>query len=117
MTLPSYRSESVYSVSNRFIPTAAMLGGIIIGLLTILGDLLNVFGSSTGILLSVTILYGYYEKLTNKKGGCCWTMLNMILYQYLFVKIFSHYKIWIKIYFIFMILSVITTQNIILFKK
>ena len=48
-----------------------MLGGIIIGLLTILGDLLNVFGSSTGILLSVTILYGYYEKLTAKKGGCC----------------------------------------------
>ena len=72
LTLPSYRSESVYSVLNTYVPTAAMLGGIIIGLLTILGDLLNVFGSSTGILLSVTILYGFYEKITaGKKGGCC----------------------------------------------
>lgn len=40
-----------------------MLGGMTIGLLTILGDLLNVIGSSTGILLSVNIIYGYYEKL------------------------------------------------------
>lgn len=40
-----------------------MLGGMIVGLLTVLGDLTNVFGSSTGILLSVTTLYGFYEKL------------------------------------------------------
>ena len=48
---------------RRYVPTAAMLGGMTIGLLTILGDLLNVIGSSTGILLSVNIIYGYYEKL------------------------------------------------------
>ena len=68
MTLPSYRTESVYSVLNKYIPTAAMLGGITIGLLTVLGDLLNAMGSTTGILLSVSILYGYYEKLTLKKS-------------------------------------------------
>jgi protein transport protein SEC61 subunit alpha len=45
-----------------------MLGGIVIGLLTVLGDLLNAMGSTTGILLSVSILYGYYEKLTLKKS-------------------------------------------------
>jgi protein transport protein SEC61 subunit alpha len=44
-----------------------MLGGIVIGFLTILGDLMNVIGSSTGILLSVNILYGFYEKMGNKK--------------------------------------------------
>ncbi len=53
---------------NKLIPTAAMLGGIIIGLLTVLADLLNAMGSSTGILLSVSILYGYYEKIGGKKG-------------------------------------------------
>jgi len=68
LTLPSYRTESVYSVLNKYIPTAAMLGGIVIGLLTVLGDLLNAMGSTTGILLSVSILYGYYEKLTLKKS-------------------------------------------------
>jgi protein transport protein SEC61 subunit alpha len=40
-----------------------MLGGIVIGLLTILGDALHATGSSTGILLSVSILYKFYEKL------------------------------------------------------
>ena len=44
-----------------------MLGGIIIGLLTILGDVVNAIGSSTGILLSVSILYRYYEKITQKQ--------------------------------------------------
>lgn len=44
-----------------------MLGGITIGLLTVLGDLVNAMGSTTGILLSVSILYGYYEKLGYKK--------------------------------------------------
>ena len=41
-----------------------MLGGIIIGLLTIVGDVVNAIGSSTGILLSVSIIYRYYEKIT-----------------------------------------------------
>lgn len=40
-----------------------MLGGIVIGFLTVVGDLLNVAGSSTGIMLSISILYGYYEKI------------------------------------------------------
>ena len=44
-----------------------MLGGIIIGLLTIVGDVVNAIGSSTGILLSVSIIYRYYEKITQKK--------------------------------------------------
>ena len=39
-----------------------MLGGVTVGFLTVVGDLLNVAGSSAGILLSISILYGYYEK-------------------------------------------------------
>lgn len=60
LTLPNFREESVYEVINRYVPTAAMLGGITIGILTIMGDILNVIGSSTGILLAVNIIYGYY---------------------------------------------------------
>lgn len=40
-----------------------MLGGIMIGLLTILGDMVNAIGSSTGILLSTSIIYRYCEKI------------------------------------------------------
>ena len=46
LTLESFRQESTYSVLNRYVPTAAMLGGMIIGLLTVVGDLLDVIGSS-----------------------------------------------------------------------
>ena len=46
-----------------------MLGGMVIGLLTVLGDLVNAMGSSTGILISVSVLYGYYEKLGYSKSN------------------------------------------------
>lgn len=49
---------------NEIIPTAAMLGGVVIGFMTVLSDLLDVAGSGTGIMLSITILYGYYEKIS-----------------------------------------------------
>jgi len=52
---------------DEMIPTAAMLGGITIGLITVIGDLFEVAGSSTGILLSITILYSYYEKVFDKE--------------------------------------------------
>ena len=60
--------QSNISLLTRYINIAAMLGGVVIGLLTILGDLFNVTGSSTGIMLSISILYGYYEKLAGNKG-------------------------------------------------
>ena len=60
LTLPNWKEESVVGRFNRLIPTAAVLGGIAIGFLTVVGDLLDVAGSSTGIMLSISILYGYY---------------------------------------------------------
>lgn len=63
LTHPNYKEQSVIGTFNEMIPTAAMLGGIVIGFLTVLGDLFDVAGSSTGIMLSISILYGYYEKI------------------------------------------------------
>ncbi len=40
-----------------------MLGGVVTGLLTVLGDFLDVFGSSGMILISVSVALGYYDKL------------------------------------------------------
>ncbi len=67
LTLRNYKEKSVISTLDNIIPTAAMLGGVIIGFMTVLGDLLNVAGSSTGIMLSISILYGYYEKMSPKE--------------------------------------------------
>ena len=69
LTLPNYREKSVFSVLNETVPTAAMLGGVILGLLTILGDVLGVIGSSTGILLSVNIIYSYMSKIKDAQSS------------------------------------------------
>ena len=51
--------------------TAATLGGMCIGVLTIFADFLGAIGSGTGILLTVTIIYGLYEEVAKNKvkGG------------------------------------------------
>ena len=45
MTLKGHRSNSVVSELNRHIPAAAAFGGMCIGLLTVLADLLGAIGS------------------------------------------------------------------------
>lgn len=69
MMISGYQDNQVLTVLNRYIPVAAALGGMIIGLLSIFSDLIGVIGSGTGILLSVSIVYGYYEKLVKDKKG------------------------------------------------
>merc|ERR1719359_1540721 len=71
MMLPGFREQSIVSVLNRYIPTAAAFGGACIGALTILADFLGAIGSGTGILLAVTIIYQYFEIVYKEKeqGG------------------------------------------------
>ncbi|KAF6134648.1 hypothetical protein GIB67_002049 [Kingdonia uniflora] len=49
MVIPRYRDENLPKVSNRYIPTAAAFGGMCIGALSLLADLMGAIGSSTGI--------------------------------------------------------------------
>ena len=53
---------------NRYIPIAAAFGGMCIGALTIVADLSGAIGSGTGILLAVTIVYGYFEQYEKEKA-------------------------------------------------
>jgi len=59
------------TVLQRYIPIAATFGGVCIGSLTILADFMGAIGSGTGILLAVTIIYGYFESYKKEKeqGG------------------------------------------------
>eukprot|EP00744_Colponema_vietnamica_P000221 GILI01000397.1.p1 GENE.GILI01000397.1~~GILI01000397.1.p1 ORF type:complete len:478 (+),score=175.38 GILI01000397.1:113-1546(+) len=66
MMLPGHRDSSVVHVLNRYIPTAAAFGGMCIGALTIVADLLGAIGSGTGILLAVTIIYQYFEMMSKE---------------------------------------------------
>ena len=61
------REESMIKRLNMYIPTAAALGGIMVGLLTVFADMIGAIGSGTGILLAVNIIYSFYEQY--EKGG------------------------------------------------
>jgi protein transport protein SEC61 subunit alpha len=60
MTISGYQERTTIEVLNRYIPTASYLGGMMIGLISIFSDLMGAIGSGTGILLAVSIIYGYY---------------------------------------------------------
>jgi preprotein translocase subunit SecY len=47
----------MYKELKRVIPTAAALGGAILGLLSVAADLMGAIGSGTGILMAVTTIY------------------------------------------------------------
>lgn len=72
MVMHGHREGSMIRELNRYIPTAAAFGGLCIGALSVLADLLGAIGSGTGILLAVTIIYQYFEifvKEQNEVGG------------------------------------------------
>mmetsp|Transcript_40074 Transcript_40074/g.98322 ORF Transcript_40074/g.98322 Transcript_40074/m.98322 type:complete len:487 (-) Transcript_40074:76-1536(-) len=72
MVLVGHRETTMRSYLERYIPTAAAFGGLCIGALSVTADFMGAIGSGTGILLSVTIIYSYYEtwqKETEKGQG------------------------------------------------
>jgi preprotein translocase SecY subunit len=71
MQIPGYRrsGKAIESILNRYIPAVTVLGGIIVGLVAGVSDFFGVFGSGMGILLSVGILYQYYEILMQERAA------------------------------------------------
>ncbi|MBE0519637.1 preprotein translocase subunit SecY [Candidatus Bathyarchaeota archaeon] len=71
MQIPGYRrsGRAVESVLKRYIPVVTILGGIVVGLVAGVSDFFGVFGSGMGILLSVGIIYQYYEILMREKAA------------------------------------------------
>ncbi len=67
--VPGFRrsENSVESLLNRYIPSLTIISGITIGLLASLSDILNVYGSGTGILLMVNIMVSYYQTLVKEQ--------------------------------------------------
>jgi len=68
MHIPGYRRDPrvIESVLSKYIPPLAALGGMVVGALAALADWLGAIGSGTGILLSVMIVYNYYELIRNE---------------------------------------------------
>ena len=69
MSIKGYTNEGTYKKLKGIIEKAALLGGVFTGILTIFADFLGAIGSGTGILLSVTIIYGLYEDIIKEKAS------------------------------------------------
>jgi preprotein translocase SecY subunit len=69
MQIPGHRRSRrpIERILKRYIPAVTIMGGAIVGLLAASSDFLGVFGSGTGILLAVGILYQYYELLMQER--------------------------------------------------
>ncbi|MEA2089644.1 MAG: preprotein translocase subunit SecY [Thermoproteota archaeon] len=69
MQIPGYRRSRrpIEHLLKRYIPAVTILGGAIVGLLAAFSDFFGVFGSGTGILLAVGILYQYYQLLMQER--------------------------------------------------
>lgn len=69
MQIPGYRRDkrTIENVLKRYIPALAVLGGIAVGLLAAFADFTGALGTGTGILLTVMIIYNYYEELRTQR--------------------------------------------------
>jgi preprotein translocase SecY subunit len=81
MQIPGYRRSArpIEAILKRYIPVVTVLGGIIVGLVAGLSDFLGVYGSGTGILLSVGIIYQYYELLMRERAAEMFPAFRRIL--------------------------------------
>jgi len=71
MEIPGYRrsERAVESILKRYIPAVTVVGAIVVALIAGFADFLGVFGSGMGILLSVGIVYQYYETLVEERAA------------------------------------------------
>jgi preprotein translocase subunit SecY/protein transport protein SEC61 subunit alpha len=69
MQIPGFRRSErpIEMVLKRYIPTVTVLGGALVGLIAAVADFFGVFGTGMGILLSVGILYQYYQILMRER--------------------------------------------------
>jgi preprotein translocase subunit SecY len=81
MQIPGYRRSGrpIQAMLKRYIPVVTVLGGIIVALIAGLADFVGVFGSGTGILLAVGIVYQYYELLMRERAAEMYPAFRRIL--------------------------------------
>ncbi len=71
MSIPGYRRSPAIleKVLDRYIPRVTIIGGVFIGLMSVVANLFGVIGavSGTGLLLTVSITYRLYEQIASEQ--------------------------------------------------
>lgn len=68
--IPGFRHDPriIEKVLNRYIPVLTVLGGAFVGFLAVFADMTSAIGTGTGILLTVMIVYQFYEQIMQQHG-------------------------------------------------
>lgn len=71
MQIPGWRrnKKTIEKRLEMYIPAAATLGGLFIGILAAFADFLGALGTGTGILLSVSIMRQYFDILAKERAA------------------------------------------------
>ena len=71
MQIPGWRrsKKTIERRLDMYIPAAALLGGLFIGILAAFADFLGALGTGTGILLSVSIMRQYFDILIKERAA------------------------------------------------
>lgn len=69
MQIPGFRQDPrvTEKILNRYIPVITILGSLFVGILAWFADITGALGTGTGILLTVGILYRFYEDLAQQQ--------------------------------------------------
>jgi preprotein translocase subunit SecY len=69
MQIPGFRQDPriTEKILNKYIPVITILGSIFVGILAWFADITGALGTGTGILLTVGILYRFYEDLAQQQ--------------------------------------------------
>ena len=70
LQIPGFRRSvrPIQSVLERYIPTVAILGGLIVGAVASFSNFFGAYGTGTGILLTVGIIYQYYQTIAKEQA-------------------------------------------------
>ena len=68
--IPGFRHDPriIEKVLSRYIPALTVLGGAAVGFLATFADMTSAIGTGTGILLTVMIVYQFYEQIVQQHG-------------------------------------------------
>ncbi|RLF10710.1 MAG: preprotein translocase subunit SecY [Thermoprotei archaeon] len=81
LQVPGFRQSPkiLEKLLQRYVSSLTIISGLFIGLLAAFADLLGAIGSGIGILLTVEILYQYYEIIAREQAMEMYPMLEKIL--------------------------------------
>ena len=68
--IPGYRRDKriIANILRKYIGPLAVLSGLIVGILAMFADMFSALGRGTGLLLSVTIAYSYYQQIKMERS-------------------------------------------------